>query len=72
MAGRDTIECPDCGYDELNCRCAEDLMDEWDCTHCGGEGVCEDGADPLVTCPCEPHNCHACGGSGLRRDQRIF
>lgn len=64
-------ECPDCGYDEANCRCG-DFEDEWDCTHCGGEGTCEDGADPLLTCPYEPHACHACNGSGKRRDQVIF
>jgi hypothetical protein len=45
---------------------------ELECTHCGGEGTCEDGSDPLVTCPEEPHPCHACNGSGLRRDQRIW
>jgi hypothetical protein len=33
-------DCPDCGYDELNCRCDDvDFMDELDCTHCGGDGV---------------------------------
>ncbi len=43
-----------------------------DCTHCGGEGLCWDGADPLGDCPDEPHNCHACGGSGDIEDQMIF
>lgn len=51
---------------------------EWDddydleCTHCGGEGFCDDGSDPLGNCPDELHRCHACGGSGNRSDQRIF
>lgn len=45
---------------------------EYDCTHCGGEGLCWDGADPLGNCPDEPHRCHACGGSGNRKDQVIF
>lgn len=56
----------------------QDLEDEFDddreleCTHCGGEGFCDDGADPLGNCPDEPHRCHACGGSGSRRDQTLF
>jgi hypothetical protein len=49
-----------------------DDMAEYDCTHCGGEGLCWDGSDPLGNCPDEPHRCHACGGSGNRKDQRIF
>jgi len=43
-----------------------------ECTHCGGDGLCEDGSDPLGRCPEEPHRCHACGGSGNRSDQVIF
>lgn len=50
----------------------DDFGDELDCTHCGGEGACDDGSDPLVTCPEEIHCCHACNGSGLRRDQTIW
>jgi DnaJ-class molecular chaperone len=46
--------------------------DNWPCTHCNGEGVCTDGADPLGNCPDEPHRCHACRGSGAREDQTIF
>lgn len=42
------------------------------CTHCAGEGLCMDGADPLGDCPDEPHRCHACYGSGDRKDQVIF
>lgn len=42
------------------------------CTHCGGEGHCDDGADPLGNCPDELHPCHACRGSGKRKDQVIF
>lgn len=45
---------------------------EHDCTHCGGDGICEDGSDPLLTCPDDPHACHACRGSGDRKDQTIF
>lgn len=48
------------------------LDEELACTHCGGEGVCEEGIDPLMTCPEDPHPCHACGGSGNREDQVIF
>jgi DnaJ-class molecular chaperone len=51
---------------------ADDGGHELECTHCGGEGTCDDGADPLLTCPDELHPCHACKGSGLRRDQVIF
>lgn len=56
---------------------ADDFEDvEWDperdCTHCGGECVCMDGSDPLGNCPDEAHRCHACGGSGNRKDQVIF
>lgn len=43
-----------------------------ECTHCGGEGLCWDGSDPLGNCPDEPHRCHACGGSGRRKDQVIW
>lgn len=50
----------------------DEFGQEWDCTHCGGEGLCWDGSDPLGNCPDEPHRCHACGGSGNRRDQTVF
>lgn len=43
-----------------------------ECTHCGGEGLCWDGSDPLGNCPDDPHRCHACAGSGKRKDQTIF
>jgi hypothetical protein len=46
--------------------------DDLECTHCGGEGLCWDGSDPLGNCPDDPHRCHACGGSGNRKDQTIF
>lgn len=46
--------------------------EELACTHCSGEGTCTGGADPLGNCPDDAHRCHACGGSGNRRDQRIF
>jgi hypothetical protein len=47
-------------------------IDLLDCTYCSGEGTCWDGDDLLGSCPDEPHRCHACGGSGKRRDQVIF
>lgn len=50
----------------------EDWDDLFACTHCGGEGICYDGADPLGNCPGTVHRCHACNGSGNREDQRIF
>lgn len=49
-----------------------ELDDEFDCTHCGGEGTCDDGSDPLGDCDDLPHPCHACGGSGRRSDQVVF
>lgn len=49
-----------------------DFDDERDCTHCGGEGTCDEGSDPLGNCPEDPHRCHACAGSGRRADQTIF
>lgn len=65
--------CPDCGCDELNCRCDEAFEDEWDCTHCAGDGICDEGADWIGgSCPLEAHACHACHGTGRRSDQRIF
>ena len=48
------------------------LEGEWDCTHCCGEGTCDDNSDPLGNCGDDLHPCHACGGSGLRKDQRVF
>jgi hypothetical protein len=42
------------------------------CTHCCGDGVCYDGADPLGDCPDDIHPCHACYGSGRRKDQWLF
>lgn len=65
------FECSYCGdVEEDNCHC--DDRDDLDCTHCGGDGICDDGADPLWSCPPEPHFCHACKGTGNRRDQVIF
>lgn len=80
--GPPTIEiCPSCGWNQatsdgycLDCaRLAED-DGEYDvgCSHCGGEGLCYDGSDPLGNCPDEMHDCHACGGSGRGKDQVIF
>lgn len=42
------------------------------CSYCGGEGDCMDGADPLGDCRDEPHECHACSGSGRAEDQVIW
>lgn len=50
----------------------DDWGGELECTHCGGEGLCWDGANPLGDCPDEIHACHACYGSGKRKDQVIF
>jgi DnaJ-class molecular chaperone len=46
--------------------------DDLPCTHCGGEGDCTDGSDPLGDCPEDSHPCHACSGTGNRKDQVIF
>lgn len=43
--------------------------DNQPCSHCGGEGFCWDGSDPLGDCPDEIHDCHACYGSGRAKDQ---
>ena len=64
--------CPDCGFNPQNCDCDEFDIDLLDCTHCGGEGDCDANANPLWDCDDQFHPCHACGGSGKRRDQRIF
>lgn len=45
---------------------------EWACTHCGGSGDCYDGSDPLGDCGDEIHACHACYGTGKRKDQWVF
>lgn len=50
----------------------DDDEDDVACSHCGGEGLCWDGSDPLGDCPDDPHSCHACGGSGRGKDQVIF
>jgi DnaJ-class molecular chaperone len=50
----------------------DDFGQEWDCTHCAGEGTCDDNANPLWDCDDQLHPCHACGGSGKCSDQRIF
>lgn len=42
------------------------------CTHCSGEGTCDAGNDPEGNCPELDHPCHACNGSGDRRDQTVF
>lgn len=50
----------------------DDFGHELECTHCGGEGTCDANANPLWDCDDNPHPCHACSGSGSRRDQRVF
>lgn len=67
VAGFDQADDEHHGWDD-----EDDFGQEHDCTHCGGEGECDDNADPLGDCDDHPHPCHACGGSGNRRDQRIF
>jgi hypothetical protein len=47
-------------------------FDDDPCSHCGGEGLCWDGADPLGNCPDDPHRCHACNGSGRAKDQTLW
>lgn len=63
--------CPDCGF--VDCGCYDDSDDDLECTHCGGDGICDDGYDDIGgSCPSEAHFCHACRGTGNRRDQVIF
>lgn len=50
----------------------DDFGHELECTICCGEGTCDDNADPLWDCDDILHPCHACGGSGKRRDQRYW
>ena len=74
--------CPGCGWGAatsdgycLNCAPPDQEFESDDdlaCTHCGGEGLCWDGSDPLGNCPDVAHRCHACNGSGKRRDQTLF
>jgi hypothetical protein len=49
--------------------------DDPDCSFCGGDGE-EECADPIQCftprCNGEWHQCPACRGSGLARDQRIW
>ena len=55
-------------YDELLAYTVQG--DGLPCTHCDGEGLCWDGCDPLWYDAI--HKCHACHGSGRRRDQVLF
>jgi hypothetical protein len=50
----------------------DDFGYELECTHCGGEGTCDANENPLWDCDVNLHPCHSCGGSGKRRDQRVF
>lgn len=72
MSAMADYECPECGYDETNCDCGE-YEDDWDCTHCCGDGICNEVPDWIGgSCPLESHYCHACRGTGRRSDQVIF
>lgn len=65
--------CPDCGWSFASCECYDDDPeggDDFACTFCGGEGTCEAGCDPGWYD--DIHACHACNGTGRRRDQVIF
>ena len=62
--------CPECGAFDENCYCGEYEDDDAECTHCNGEGLCWNGCDPLWYD--DVHACHACHGTGNRRDQVIF
>lgn len=55
-------------HDELIDQYEDDLA----CTWCNGEGDCYDGSDPLGDCPDWIHPCHACRGTGRRKDQTVF
>lgn len=50
----------------------DDFGHELECTICNGDGTCDDNADPLWDCDEIPHPCHACDGTGNRRDQRYW
>lgn len=62
--------CPDCGWFLSDCQCYEHPDDDGPCSHCGGEGDCACGMDPLWYD--EIHPCHACNGTGNARDQVIW
>ena len=64
------IRCESCDWLVSHCQCDEYDDDEAACTHCGGEGTCEAGCDPGWYD--DIHACHACNGTGNRRDQVIF
>lgn len=50
----------------------DDFGNELGCTICGGDGTCDDNANPLWDCDDQLHRCHSCRGSGLRRDQTFW
>lgn len=50
----------------------DEFGNDLECTICGGEGTCDANADPLWDCDDSIHDCHACRGSGMRRDQSYF
>lgn len=67
--------CPVCGEITVDPYEDKDFDDEGfvlACTHCNGEGTCDANTDPLGNCGEEDHPCHACNGTGDRRDQVIF
>lgn len=49
----------------------DDFGHELECTVCCGAGDCDANADPLWDCDDNLHPCHACGGSGKRRDRIV-
>lgn len=64
--------CAECGCFLADCNCDDYEYDDFDCTICGGDGTCMDNSDPLWDCDELPHACHACRGTGRRKDQRYF
>lgn len=68
----DFLKCPECGFDDTQCRCSDDWENEpaW-CTWCGGDGWDDECHEEGCYC-LEGHPCAACGGSGLAKDQRIW
>ena len=50
----------------------DDFGDELECIVCGGNGDCDDNANPLWDCDDQLHDCHSCGGTGMRRDMRYW
>lgn len=64
--------CLDCGWPLSDCQCFGDDIEDDDaaCSHCSGEGTCENGCDPGWYD--DIHPCHACSGTGRAKDQVIW